>query len=83
VEILILEVDLVSLDTGATVDRFSRRLDQVDVHLRFFQSHGSIFIFIATFNFKNEALSHPKKITSTSFKSDGNKTFFVQKRFRK
>jgi hypothetical protein len=61
VEILILEVDLVSLDTGATVDRFSCRLDQVDLHLSFFQLHGLIFISIAAFNLKNEALSRPKK----------------------
>jgi hypothetical protein len=72
VEILTLEVDLVSFDTGATVDRFSCRLDQVDLHLPFFQSHGLIFIFIAAFNLKNEALSRPKKIKSASFKSDGN-----------
>ena len=60
-EILTLEVDLVSLDTGATVDRFSCRLDQVDIHLPFFQLHGLIFIFIAVFNLKNEALGHSKK----------------------
>jgi hypothetical protein len=56
VEILTLEVDLVSLDTRATVDRFSCRLDQVDLHLPFFQLHGSIFVFIAIFKLKNEAL---------------------------
>jgi hypothetical protein len=50
VEILTLEVDLVSLDTGAMVDRFSCRLDQVDLHLPFFQLHGLIFIFIAVLN---------------------------------
>jgi hypothetical protein len=61
VEILISEVDFVSLDTGATVDRFSCHLDQVDIHLSFFQLHGLIFIFIAAFNLKNEALSCPKK----------------------
>ena len=58
-EILILEVDLVFLGTRATVDHFSRRLEQVDVHLRFFQTHGLILIFIAAFNLKNEALSRP------------------------
>jgi hypothetical protein len=82
VEILILEVDLVSFDTGATVERFSCRLDQVDLHLPFFQTHGFIFTFIAAFNLKNEALSRPKKIKSTPFKIDGSKTFFVQKCFR-
>jgi hypothetical protein len=61
VEILILEVDLVLLDTGATVDRFSCRLDQVDLHLPFFQLHGSIFVFIAIFKLKNEALGRSKK----------------------
>jgi hypothetical protein len=61
VEILISEVDLVSLATGATVDRFACRLDQVDVHLCFFQTHGLTFIFIAAFNLKDEALSCPKK----------------------
>jgi hypothetical protein len=61
VEILTLEVDLVSLDTGATVDRFSCRLDQVDLHLPFFKLHGLIFIFIAVFKLKNEALRHSKK----------------------
>jgi hypothetical protein len=61
VDILILEVDLVSLDTGATADRFSCRLDQVDLHLPFFQLRGLIFIFIAVFNLKNEALSRSKK----------------------
>jgi hypothetical protein len=44
-DILTLEVDLVFLDTRATVDRFSCRSDQVDLHLPFFQSHGLIFMF--------------------------------------
>jgi hypothetical protein len=83
VEILILEVDLVSLATGATVDRFSCRSDQVDLHLSFFQLHGLIFIFIATFNLKNESLSRPKKIKSTSFTSDEERAFFLQKHFRR
>jgi hypothetical protein len=61
VEILILEVDLVLLDTGATVDHFSRRLDQVDLHLPFFQLHGSIFVFTTIFKLKNEALGRSKK----------------------
>jgi hypothetical protein len=61
VEILILEVDLVLLDTGATVDHFSYRLDQVDLHLLFFQLHGSIFVFMAIFKLKNEALGRSKK----------------------
>jgi hypothetical protein len=82
VEILILEVDFVLLDTGATVDHFSCCLDQVDLYLSFFQLHGLIFIFIATFNLKNESLSRPKKIKSTSFTSDGKRAFFLQKRFR-
>ena len=60
-EILILEVDLVLLDTRATVDRFSHRLDQVDLHLPLFQLHGLIFIFIVVFNLKNEALGRSKK----------------------
>ena len=60
-EILTLEVDLVFLDTGATVDSFSRHLDQVDLHLPFFQLHGSIFVPIEIFKLKNEALSHSKK----------------------
>ena len=60
-EILTLEVDLVLLDTGATVDRFSRRLDQVDLHLPLFQLHGSIFVFTAIFKLKNEALGRSKK----------------------
>ena len=78
-EILILEVDLVSLDTGATVDRFSHRLDQVDLHLPLFQTHGLIFIFIAAFNLKNEALSCPQKIKSASIKNDGKKNILLQK----
>ena len=82
-DILTLEVDLVSLDTGATVDRFSHHLDQVDLHLSFFQLHGLIFIFIVVFNFKNEALSRPKNIKSASIKNDGKKAFFLQKRFRR
>jgi hypothetical protein len=61
VEILILEVDLVLLDTGATVDHFSHRLDQVDLHLPFFQLHGSIFVFIEIFKLKNEALGRSRK----------------------
>jgi hypothetical protein len=61
VKILILEVDLVFLATGATIDNFSCRSDQVDLHLPFFKLHGLIFIFIETFNLKNEALSFPKK----------------------
>jgi hypothetical protein len=61
VEILTLEVDLVSLDTGAMVDHFSCRLEQVDFHLSLFQSHGSIFFFIAIFKLKNEALCRSKK----------------------
>ena len=60
-EILILEVDLVLLDTGATVDHFSRHLDQVDLHLPLFQLHGSIFVFTTIFKFKNEALGRSKK----------------------
>ena len=56
-----MEVDLVLLDTGATVDRFSHRLDQVYLHLPFFQLHGSIFVSIAIFKFKNEALGFYKK----------------------
>jgi hypothetical protein len=48
-EILILEVDLVLLDTGATIDHFSHRLDQVDLHFLLFQSHGSKFVFTAIF----------------------------------
>jgi hypothetical protein len=81
VEILILEVDLVSLDTGATVDHFSCHLDQVDLHLSFFQLHGLIFISIVSFNFKNEALGHSKKYQIGLYKNDGSKTFFVQKTF--
>jgi hypothetical protein len=61
VEILTLEVDLVSLDTEATIDCFSCRLDQVDIHLSFFQSHGLIFIFIVVFYLKNEALGRSKR----------------------
>jgi hypothetical protein len=61
VEILILEVDLVLLDTGAMVDRFSRRLDQVDLHLPLFKLHGSKFVFTTTFKLKNEALGRSKK----------------------
>jgi hypothetical protein len=61
VEILTLEVDLVLLDTRATVDRFSRRLDQVDLHLPLFQLHGSIFVSIEIFKLKNEALGRSKK----------------------
>jgi hypothetical protein len=61
VEILTLEVDLALLDTRAMVDRFSHRLDQVDLHLPFFQLHGLIVIFIAIFNLKNEALGRYKK----------------------
>jgi hypothetical protein len=83
VEILTLEVDLVLLDIGATVDRFSHHLDQVDLHLPFFQLQGLIFIFIATFNLKNESLSRPKKIKLASIKNDVSKTFFVQKCFKK
>jgi hypothetical protein len=49
VEILILEVDFVLLDTGATVDRLSLCFDQVDHHLPFFQLHGSKFVFTAIF----------------------------------
>ena len=56
-----MEVDLVLLDTRATVERFSCRLDQVDLHLPFFQLHGLILIFIAVFNFKNEALGRSRK----------------------
>jgi hypothetical protein len=48
-EILILEVDLVLLDTRATVDRFSRRLDQADLHFLLFQLHGSKFVFTVIF----------------------------------
>jgi hypothetical protein len=61
VEILTLEVDLVLLDTRAMVDRFSRCLDQVDIHIPFFQLHGSIFVSIAIFKLKNKALSRSKK----------------------
>jgi hypothetical protein len=49
VEILILEVDLVLLDTRARVDRFSHRLDQVDLHFLLFQLHGSKFVFTTIF----------------------------------
>jgi hypothetical protein len=52
VEILILEVDLVLLDTEAKVYHFSRRLDQVDLHLPLFQLHGSIFVFTTIFKLK-------------------------------
>jgi len=61
VEILTLEVDLVLLVTRAMVDRFSCRLDQVDLHHPLFQLHGLIFIFIEVFNLKNEALGRSKK----------------------
>jgi hypothetical protein len=61
VEILILEVDLVLLDTGATVDHFSHRLNQVDLHFLLFQLHGSKFVFTAIFKLKNEALGRSKK----------------------
>jgi hypothetical protein len=69
-------VDLVLLATGATVDRFSCRSDQVDLRLSFFQLHGLIFISIAAFNLKYEALSCPKKIKSTSFKNDEKRDYF-------
>jgi hypothetical protein len=61
VEILTLEVDLVLLNTKATVVCFSRCLDQVDIHIPFFQLHGSIFVCIAIFKLKNKALGHSKK----------------------
>jgi hypothetical protein len=61
VEILILEVDLVLLDNGATVDHFSHCLDQVDLHFLLFQLRGSKFVFIAIFKLKNEALGRSKK----------------------
>ena len=60
-EILILEVDIVLLDTGATIGCFFYRLDQVDLHLPFFQLHGLIFILIAVFKLKNESLGRSKK----------------------
>jgi hypothetical protein len=53
------EADLVLFAAGATVHRFAFRLDQVDVHLFFFQLHGLVFIFIASFILKYEALSCP------------------------
>jgi hypothetical protein len=81
VEILTLEVDLVSLDTGATVDRFSCRLDQVDLHLPFFQLHGSIFIFIAVFKLKNEALGRSKKDQIGLYGKRWEKDILLQKRF--
>jgi hypothetical protein len=61
VEILILEVDLVFLDTVAMVDHFSCHLDQVDIHFLLFQLHGSKFVFTTIFKLKNEALGRSKK----------------------
>jgi hypothetical protein len=61
VEILILEVDLVLLNTEAMVDHFSRRLDQVDLHFLLFQLHDSKFISTTIFKLKNEALGCPQK----------------------
>ena len=56
------EVDLVLFIAGATVDHFACRSDQVYLHLFFFQLHGLVFIFIASFNLKYEALNCSKKI---------------------
>ena len=53
------EVDLVLFVAGATVHHFACRLDPIDVHLFFFQLHDLVFIFIASFILKYEALSFP------------------------
>jgi hypothetical protein len=74
-------VDLVLFAAGAMVDRFSCRLDQVDVHLSFFQTHGLTFIFIASFNLKYEALNCPKRSKSASFKNDEKKGILFAKTF--
>jgi hypothetical protein len=54
-------VDLVLFVAGATVEHFACCSDQVGLHLFFFQLHGLVFFFIASFILKYEALSCPKQ----------------------